>query len=127
MKNVINKKLKTAHNNYFSRMFDASFGGNRRQFWKYIRAKCKDNNEISTLTVNGQYVSDTKSKATILNNYFKSVFTKENVSHIPSMDKSEDSIPTISNIIFTVSGSNIYFLHLIPIKPVVLTVYLPIY
>ena len=32
MKNLINNNLKAAHNNYFSRIFDASFGDNRRQF-----------------------------------------------------------------------------------------------
>jgi len=50
--------LKATHNNYFSRIFaiDASFGGNHRQFWKYIRAKHKDNNEISTC------ISDAKVK-----------------------------------------------------------------
>ena len=77
MKNLINNKLKTAHNNYFSRIFDAPFGGNHRQFWKYIRAKCKDNNEISTLTVNRQCISDTKSKATVLNNYFNQSLPKK--------------------------------------------------
>ena len=39
MKNSINSMLKTAHNNYFSKLFDGSFSGNCRQFWKYIRAK----------------------------------------------------------------------------------------
>jgi len=32
MKNLISNKLKAAHNNYFSRIFDTSFGGNRLQF-----------------------------------------------------------------------------------------------
>ena len=93
MKNLVNNKLKVAHNNYFSRIFDASFSGNRCQFWKYIRAKCKDNNDIYTLTVNGQCASDTKSKATVLNNYFKSVFTKENLTHILPMVNSGSSLP----------------------------------
>ena len=30
-------------------MFDNSFNGNCKQFWKYIRAKCKDHHNISTL------------------------------------------------------------------------------
>jgi len=51
MKNLIKNNSKAAHNNYFSRIFDTSTGGNRCQFWKYIRAKHKDNNEISTLKV----------------------------------------------------------------------------
>ena len=58
----------------------------------------------TTLMVNGQCVLDTKSKATILNNYFKSVFTKENLSHNPPMDTSGSSLPCIPNLTFTVSN-----------------------
>ena len=42
IKNLINVKLKDAHNNYYGRLFDNSFGGNKRQFWKYIKAKRKE-------------------------------------------------------------------------------------
>ena len=104
MKNLIKNNLKAAHNNYFSRIFDASIGGNRCQFLKYIRAKHKDNNEISTLKVNGQCISDTKGKANALNNYFKSVFTNKDLSHIPPMDSSRDPISSIPNVTITVSG-----------------------
>jgi len=50
---LINIKLKQAHNNYYARLFDTSFDGNKRQFWKYIKAKRKDTDVISTITVNG--------------------------------------------------------------------------
>jgi len=107
IKNSINNKIKVAHNNYFSRMFDDSFDGNRRQFWKYIRAKRKDFHNISTLTVNGKVISDSKSKADALNNYFESVFTKEDLSNIPSMSGSENPPSTLSamaSITFSVAG-----------------------
>ena len=32
-------KLKAAYNNYCSRLFHDSFGGSKRQFWKYIKVK----------------------------------------------------------------------------------------
>jgi len=51
---LITSKLKEAHNNYCGRLFDDSFGGSRRQFWKYIRTKCKDEIGISTITVDGK-------------------------------------------------------------------------
>ena len=41
LKNSINSMIKIAHYNYFNRMFDNSFNGNHKQFWKYIRAKSK--------------------------------------------------------------------------------------
>ena len=34
---------------YYARLFDASFDGNKRQFWKYIKAKRKDTDVISTI------------------------------------------------------------------------------
>ena len=107
MKNSINSKLKAAHNNYFIRLFDGSFGGNRRQFWKYIRAKRKENRNISTLVVDGQPISDSKEKANVLNKYFESVFTKENLSNIPLMNQGNDSInhlPDIPNITLSTNG-----------------------
>ena len=53
MKTLINVKLKDAHNNYYGILFDNSFGGNKRQFWKYIKAKRKDTNAISTIMIDG--------------------------------------------------------------------------
>jgi len=52
MRNSINTKLKDTHNNYYSNLFDNSFKGNRRQFWKYVRAKRQDKPDIPTLLVN---------------------------------------------------------------------------
>jgi len=69
-----NVKLKKAHNNYYARLFDTSFDGNKRQFWQYIKAKRKDTNVISTITVDGIPFSDTLSKAEALNNQF--IFTE---------------------------------------------------
>ena len=94
-----------AHNNYFSRMLDSSFNGNRRQFWKYIRAKHKDKHNISTLVVDGQHISDTRQKADALNNYFESVFTKENLSNIPNMDLTNGFVISgMPDIAFSVDG-----------------------
>ena len=46
-RNEVNNKLELAHLSYCSRLFDESFSGNHRQFWKYIRAKRKDATGIS--------------------------------------------------------------------------------
>ena len=40
------------------------------QFWKYIRAKHKNDIEISTITVDGKPCTYSKAKAEALNNYF---------------------------------------------------------
>ena len=71
-------------------MFDNSFNGNRKQFWKCIRAKRKDHHNISILVVDGETISDTVNKANALNNYFQSVFTKETLTNIPSMNECDN-------------------------------------
>jgi len=105
MKNLLNAKLKKAHNNYYARLFNASFDGNKRQFWKYIKAKWKDTNVIPTITVDGIPLSDTLSKAEALNNQFKSVFTHEDLDKIPTMSiNTGNPFPNMPDISFSLNG-----------------------
>jgi len=83
------------------RIFDNSFNGNCRQFWKYIRAKHKDFHNISTLIVDGKVIPNSKSKADALNNYLES-----GLSDIPLMsgnDNPANTLPTIPTITFSVA------------------------
>ena len=57
MRNQVNNDLQRAHSAYCSRLFEDSFSGNRRHFWKYIRSRRKDSSGISTLLDNGEYIS----------------------------------------------------------------------
>ncbi|XP_065892800.1 uncharacterized protein [Dysidea avara] len=104
-KNSINTKLKEAHNNYYKRLFDNSFSGNRRQFWKYIKVKCQDKPDIPALFVDDQPIHSAKDKANALNSHFKSVFTEENLSTIPTMDNHTD-VPNMPDI--SISQAGIY-------------------
>ena len=63
VKNSINTTLKETHNIYYRRLFDNSFSGNRRQFWKYIRAKHQDRHDIPTLFINDQPIHSATDKA----------------------------------------------------------------
>ena len=104
MKNLINVKLKEVHNNYYARLFDTSFDGNKRQLWKYIKA---DTNVISKIMVDGSPLSDTISKAEALNNQFKSVFTQEDTDNFPTMTTTADtgnSFPNMPEIFFSLNG-----------------------
>ena len=69
IKNFINTTLKEAHNIYYSRLFDNSFSGNHRQFWKYIRAKRQDKHDIPTLFINDQPIHSATGKANALNSH----------------------------------------------------------
>ena len=102
MKNSINTKLKEAHNNYYRRLFDNSFSGNRRQFWNYIRAKRQDKHDIPTLFIDDQPIHSAKDKANALNSHFKSVFTEENLSTIPTTDSDAD-VPSMPDTLISQS------------------------
>ena len=43
----MNNELECAHSAYRSNLFDDSFSGNHRQFWKYIWTRRKDSSGIS--------------------------------------------------------------------------------
>ena len=85
-RNEVNSKLESAHSSYCRRMFDDSFANNRRQFWKYIKAKHRDSSGISPLLVDGSIISDPQGKAAVLSDQFRSVFTLEDTSNVPNLD-----------------------------------------
>jgi len=64
---------------------------------------CKDQVPINTLQVYGKSYSDSFSEADILNNYFSSVFTKDDESLTHPYINSE-SVPNISQITVKVDG-----------------------
>jgi len=65
--------------------------------------------------MDGNPCTDPKAKATALNNYFESVFTKENQSNVPTLD----SFPNLPYITFSVEGIRRCYLNLIQIKQMV--------
>ena len=60
---------------------------NSKPFWKYVKSRKQDNIGVSSLKSNGQLVNDSKGKADILINQFKSVFTKEENETLPKTTK----------------------------------------
>ena len=101
-RNEVNNMLKAAHEEYRSRILDTSFSGHKRQFWKYIRTMKKNTSSIPTLISNGFILTNAKDKATVLNSYFQSVFTIEDLTNVPNKGTSSCSI--MEPIVFTVPG-----------------------
>ena len=99
----MNNELECAHNAYCSKLFDDSFSGNHRQFWKYIQTRCKDSSGISTLLVNDQFISDAKGKVATLSNQFQLLFTREDLSSVPSLSRN-NCITTMPSISITANG-----------------------
>ena len=55
--------------------------GNNKPFWKYVKSQKKHG--ISDLKSNGNVITDSLSKAEILNSQFKSVFTPHSGNTLP--------------------------------------------
>ena len=70
------------------RTFEKKLAGNikndSKSFYAYVRSKQKVRNKVGSLENNsGHIISDGFHMAEVLNEYFSSVFTKEDVSSLP--------------------------------------------
>lgn len=74
--------------------------GNKKPFTSYIKSKTQSRANVGPLKVGNEIISENKEMATILNNAFCNVFTRENVDIIPTIP----TIPSrsvIRDILFT--------------------------
>jgi hypothetical protein len=72
---------------------------NSKPFWKYAKSLKQDNIGVSPLKGNGQLVNDSKRKADILVNQFKSIFTREENKTLPKTTKHiSRSIPDLERL-----------------------------
>ena len=59
--------------------------GNNKPFWKYVKSQKQETSGISALKSNGNVITDSLSKAEILNSQFKSVFTPQSGNTFPQL------------------------------------------
>ena len=58
-----------------------------KSFWRYANSKIKTRSKISQLSkTDGNLTENDKEKADVLNTFFSSVFTEENLNHIPTLE-----------------------------------------
>ena len=74
--------------------------GNKRPFYAYLKNKTKTRSNVGPLKLNNVLTSDDEQVAKILNEYFCSVFTKEDETHIPNCNITPP-ISTIEDIVIT--------------------------
>ena len=67
-----------------------------KKFWAFVKSKKKDQFGVAALEHQGKVYTDSLSKANLLNNQFASVFTREDLSHIPEM--SGNQVPDIPDV-----------------------------
>jgi hypothetical protein len=59
---------------------------NPKAFFLYVISKCKSKDGISGLKVDQQKITSDESKANVLNQFFTSVFTDEDLNSIPNTE-----------------------------------------
>ena len=67
--------LRKAHWEYVNSILLEDLDNGNKSFWSYIKAQKQDNVGVSPLSMGWQLLSDSKSKAQLLSDQFKSVFT----------------------------------------------------
>ena len=97
LKRECQRECRTAYNKYVSNMVDPNKNVVTKKLWSYIKSKRQDNiGGVGPLNFQGETHTDPLTKANIFANYFSSVFTNEDTSHIPSMEG--DPLPCIDAI-----------------------------
>jgi hypothetical protein len=75
------KKAKRRHEVNIAKMAKTKI----KLFWAYVNSKTKNHEPIPVLRKNNIDVTDNLEKAELLNNFFISTFTKENLTNVPSL------------------------------------------
>ena len=73
--------------------------GNNKPFWKYVKSHKQEPFDISALKSNGNVITDSLSRAEILNTQFKSVFTPQSGNTFPQLTRIPNS-PKLNLYIF---------------------------
>jgi len=90
-RNECKKAIKRAKREY-EKKIAKDCKSNPKIFWKYVQEKLKTNTGISTLRDQfGSIASTDSQKATLLNTFFASVFTNEDKTNIPEIEKNSRS------------------------------------
>ena len=75
---IVKRELRDAERVYVNGILQNGLeSGNNKPFWKYVKSQKQETFGISALKSNGNVITDSLSKAEILNSQFKSVFTPQ--------------------------------------------------
>jgi hypothetical protein len=88
IRKYIKKQLVKSYWDYINKILDPTTDRNSKKLWSYLKSKKQDNFGIATLKEDGKTLITSKEKATGINNYFQSVFTKENLDNQPRLGPS---------------------------------------
>ena len=80
--------------------------GNNKPFWKYVKSKKQETFGISALKSNGNVITDSLSKAEILNSQFKLVITPQSGNTFPQLPGTQ--CPKIKHLHISENGVSCY-------------------
>ena len=78
--------MSQSHEQYISELVNPESQCINKRFWTYIKNQRNDPSVVPPLNKDGSLILDDYAKANELNDYFTSVFTKEDTSQIPTMN-----------------------------------------
>ena len=89
--------IRQAHRQYMTDIVCDDFTSNSKKFWAYVKSKGQDSVGVAPLkNADGFLQSNSTKKAEILNEQFRTAFTAEDTSHIPS--KGDSPFPAMDDI-----------------------------
>ena len=93
---------KTEHQ-YVNRVIEKEMKGkNTRPFWRYAKARRQDNTGVALLKKGTALFNDSTTKAKILLDQFRSVFTKDDGSQLPKMESAP--YPGLTDLVIKTEG-----------------------
>ncbi|KAL8604168.1 hypothetical protein ACOMHN_047380 [Nucella lapillus] len=111
----VKDNIKKASHHYLDTVVTDDFKTNSKKLWAYVKSKGQESQGVSPLkNTEGYLKSDNCSKAEILNNQFKSVFTEEDLSHMPN--KGDSPYQAMDDITVTEKGVQTLLRNLQPNK-----------
>ena len=85
IKKECQRECRKAYNNYVLKFVDTN-GDVSKRLWTFIKDRRTDHCGVASLEVNDTIYNKCKDKASVLNEYFATVFTKKDSSDVPFLD-----------------------------------------
>ena len=96
---MLKKKCNTARWEYLKDLASNMHGNKEcKLFWNYVNSKCKGSNDLTVIKMdNGSTLTDEREISECMNEFFASVFTRENLENIPSFEQiiTDDSLSSL--------------------------------
>ncbi|KAI8513198.1 hypothetical protein Bbelb_098370 [Branchiostoma belcheri] len=102
VKKGVQKSMRQAHSKYVADILGEAIVDKPKTFWSYIKGLRKDLVGVAPLKVGNTIISDSGKKAEVLSSQFKSVFTEEDTTDMPSLG--QPCTPPMEHIVVSTDG-----------------------